>query len=65
MIILLTASDTGKCSNNIKGSESGRVRVRGEREEQMKELAPIDSIERKIFLIRGRKVMLDRDLAEL
>lgn len=31
----------------------------------MQELIPIEIIERKIFLIRGRRVMLDRDLAEL
>jgi hypothetical protein len=31
----------------------------------MSELIPISDIEKKIFLIRGRKVMLDRDLAEL
>ncbi|HUZ45163.1 MAG TPA: ORF6N domain-containing protein [Terriglobia bacterium] len=28
-------------------------------------IVPLEVIERKIFLIRGRKVMLDRDLAEL
>lgn len=31
----------------------------------MQELIPIDRIESKIFIIRGQKVMLDRDLAEL
>jgi len=31
----------------------------------MKELIPQVLVERKIFLIRGRRVMLDRDLAEL
>jgi hypothetical protein len=31
----------------------------------VKELIPIDIIENKIYLIRGQKVMLDRDLAEL
>jgi ORF6N domain len=31
----------------------------------MKELIPIERIENKIYLIRGQKVMLDRDLAEL
>lgn len=31
----------------------------------MKEIMPIERIENKIFLIRGQKVMLDRDLAEL
>jgi ribosomal protein L23 len=31
----------------------------------MKELIPIDMIERKILLIRGEKVMLDADLAAL
>ena len=30
-----------------------------------KELIPKEMIERKILLIRGHKVMLDRDLAEL
>ncbi|MFH1048604.1 MAG: ORF6N domain-containing protein, partial [Patescibacteria group bacterium] len=28
-------------------------------------LVPAERIETKIFLIRGRKVMMDRDLAEL
>jgi hypothetical protein len=32
---------------------------------QSPQLIPIESIERRIFLIRGHKVMLDRDLAEL
>lgn len=31
----------------------------------MSELIPIERIESKIFLIRGQKVMIDRDLAEL
>ena len=31
----------------------------------MKELIPVERIESKIFVIRGQKVMLDRDLAEL
>lgn len=31
----------------------------------MKEIIPMERIENKIFLIRGQKVMLDRDLAEL
>lgn len=31
----------------------------------MKELIPIEIIEKKIYLIRSHKVMLDRDLAEL
>jgi hypothetical protein len=31
----------------------------------MKELIPVELIEKKIYLIRGHKVMLDRDLAEL
>ncbi len=31
----------------------------------MKETVPIEAIEGKILLIRGRKVMLDSDLAEL
>jgi hypothetical protein len=31
----------------------------------MKELIPIEVIERKIFLIRSHKVMMDRDLAGL
>ena len=29
------------------------------------DLIPIESIERQIFLLRGHRVMLDRDLAEL
>ena len=31
----------------------------------MEELVPIERIEGKIYLIRGQKVMIDRDLAEL
>ncbi len=31
----------------------------------MKDLIPVEIIERKIYLIRGHKVLLDRDLAEL
>lgn len=31
----------------------------------MKDLIPVEAIERKIYLIRGHKVMLDSDLAEL
>lgn len=31
----------------------------------MKEIIPADFIEQKIYLIRGHRVMLDRDLAEL
>ena len=31
----------------------------------MNGLIPVERIENKIFLIRGHKVMLDRDLAEL
>jgi hypothetical protein len=31
----------------------------------MKELIPVELIEKRIYLIRGHKVMLDRDLAEL
>ena len=31
----------------------------------MKELIPVEIIERKIYLIRGHKIMLDRDLAEM
>lgn len=31
----------------------------------MKAIVPVEIIERKIFLIRGQKVMLDSDLAEL
>lgn len=31
----------------------------------MKELIPVEIIEKKIYLIRGQKVMIDRDLAEL
>ncbi|MDD5382982.1 MAG: ORF6N domain-containing protein, partial [Candidatus Margulisbacteria bacterium] len=31
----------------------------------MEEIVPIERIENRIYLIRGQKVMLDRDLAEL
>lgn len=31
----------------------------------MEVLIPVEIIEKKIFLIRGHKVMMDRDLAEL
>jgi hypothetical protein len=31
----------------------------------MSDLIPIERIENKIMLVRGRKVLLDRDLAEL
>jgi hypothetical protein len=31
----------------------------------MKDLVPVERIASKIYLIRGQKVMLDRDLAEL
>ncbi|MFH1860852.1 MAG: ORF6N domain-containing protein, partial [bacterium] len=31
----------------------------------MEQLVPIERIEAKILLIRGQKVMLDRDLAEV
>jgi hypothetical protein len=31
----------------------------------MKELMPLEAIERKIYLLRGQKVMLDKDLAAL
>ncbi len=31
----------------------------------MKAIAPVEMIERKIYVIRGHKVMLDRDLAAL
>ena len=31
----------------------------------MKDVAPVERITSKIYLIRGQKVMLDRDLAEL
>jgi phage regulator Rha-like protein len=31
----------------------------------MGEIVPLEVIEKRIFLIRGRKVMIDRDLAEL
>jgi len=32
---------------------------------EVKELIPVETIERKLYLIRGHKVMLDRDLAEM
>jgi len=38
---------------------------RKEREKIMSDLVPVEIIANKIFLIRGQKVMLDRDLAEL
>lgn len=28
-------------------------------------LVPVEAVEKKIYMIRGQKVMLDRDLAEL
>ncbi len=31
----------------------------------MKELIPVEIIERRIYIVRGHKVMLDRDLADL
>ncbi len=31
----------------------------------MRDLVPMESIASRIFLIRGTKVMLDRDLAEI
>jgi hypothetical protein len=31
----------------------------------MKDVAPVERITSKIYLIRGQKVLLDRDLAEL
>ena len=31
----------------------------------MKDVVPVERITSKIYLIRGQKVMLDRDLAEL
>jgi hypothetical protein len=31
----------------------------------MKELIPVEMIEKKIYLLRGHKVMVDRDLAEM
>ncbi len=34
-------------------------------EEKMKSIVPLERIEQRIFLIRGEKVMLDRDLARL
>ena len=36
-----------------------------ERGLEMSELISMYQVEKKIFLIRGKKVMLDRDLAEL
>jgi len=36
-----------------------------QKEEKMSSLIPIERIEDKIYLIRGHKVMLDQDLAEL
>ena len=34
-------------------------------EAEMKDVVPVERITSKIYLIRGQKVMLDRDLAEL
>jgi hypothetical protein len=34
-------------------------------EAEMKDLVPVERITSKIYLIRGQKVMLDRDLAQL
>ncbi len=31
----------------------------------MKDIIPLELIEKRIYLVRGQKVMLDRDLAEL
>jgi hypothetical protein len=33
--------------------------------ELVKDIIPVELIEKKIYLVRGQKVMLDRDLAEL
>jgi phage regulator Rha-like protein len=41
------------------------MREKGKGEWEMKEIMPVERIEQRIFLIRGQKVMLDRDLAEL
>ncbi len=42
------------------------IRYNGaEKGDQMKAIVPIEVIERKIYLIRRQKVMLDSDLAEL
>src|ERR1700752_4483560 len=35
------------------------------RRSRARDLVPIQAIERRIFVLRGRRVMLDRDLAEL
>lgn len=35
------------------------------KDSSMQEIIPIERIESKIFIVRGQKVMLDRDLAEL
>jgi hypothetical protein len=34
-------------------------------EAEMKDLVPVEKITSKIYLIRGQKMMLDRDLAQL
>ncbi|MFH1562787.1 MAG: ORF6N domain-containing protein [Nitrospirota bacterium] len=34
-------------------------------EDKLNQLIPVERIESKILLIRGQKVMLDRDIAEL
>jgi len=48
------------CATSIYRQTNGRFK-----EGQMKELIPVEIIERKIYLIRGEKVMLDSDLAVL
>ena len=45
--------------------KSGRLGRRRKAEGWMKDVLPVEIIEKKILLIRSEKVMLDRDLAEL
>jgi hypothetical protein len=39
--------------------------MKGQAAKRPKSLVPVEQIERAILLIRGQRVMLDRDLAEL
>jgi len=44
---------------------AGHIVLRFIRRREMNKLIPIEVIESRIFIIRGQKVMIDRDLAEL
>ena len=54
------------CKESIdRNNVPQKARGSSENREQMESLVPIELIEKRIYLIRGQKVMLDRDLAEL